>query len=715
MGSINFSGMGSGIDWDMLIEHQIQARSAHIIEPIERWKSSWEEKLTAFDQLSGRLQNLQSAAEAMDTPTKLRSYIAQSSNESVVDATATGTASPGHYSMEIDRLATAAVQIHSGVHGADTVINNSGSTQQFVYTYGQESVTLYVPHGTTLSELVTLVNTHSANPGVTASILDDGSSSGTSHHLVLRGRDTGAPHTITVGEGTTLSGEWSALTADAGAGSSSLAVDDASSLRQYQAILVNDDGGPAEYHIIDSISGETLSLQGTLSRSFTVDQNAYATARGLGSGLAEAASAGTNELAVDDASAFYVGATVLVADGNGHEELTIAAIDTTTNTLTFESNVLNDYAADAYVTQIEGGRRFTFADSDFAEQQAARNARFRVDGFPAEGWIERERNVVNDVVPGLTLSLTGTTGGSPVSVSVTEDHEAVKEKIHAFVNAYNEVKTFLNKQTDYDPASEEAGLLLGNYAADLVNQQLRNIIIHQVPGFEDGTDAFAHLGQIGIETVGRTSDEAALGTLRLDEQTLDEALARNFDGVIDLLSASFQGESSSGHLTFYQSRPDRTVPGTYEVEADFDESGSLVGGRMRLASESEFRDATVSGSYLVGATGSPEEGLWVGASWDGVSATQAATIRLKHGIGGQMANSVSDILDPTEGILRNIDSSYRDIVAQIDDRIEREQARLESLRERLTRKYARLEQMLVQMQGQQEWTQSMIQTMSWQS
>jgi len=715
MGSINFSGVGSGIDWNLIIQQQIQSRSAQVIQPIQKWKSSWEAKLSAFDELTIRLQDLQSAAEDMDTPTELRSYIAQSSSESTVDATASGNATPGNYALEINQLADAEVEIHSGVDHSTTVVNNSGGSQQFAYTYAGNSVTVQVPTGATLSDLVGLINNDSGNPGVTASILDDGGGGGTSHHLLLRGNDTGADYTITIDAGgTTLAGEWGTLTADASSGTSSVTVDDATSFHQYQAIIVNDDDSSAEYHIIDSISTNTLNLQDTLSDHFTVAQNAYATARGLGSGITDAASAGSSELTVDDASGFYVGATVIVADGAAYEELTISEIDTDTDTLTFETNLTNNYAADGYVTQLEGGRRLTFEDTDFTENQAAQNAQFRVDGYPAGSWLERETNVINDVVPGVTLSLKSTTGGTPVTVSINEDHEGVKQKIDAFVEAYNAVKSFINQKTDYNADSEEAAILLGNYAAELIDQQLRSIIINLVPGFQDGTDTYTHLGQIGIETLGRTDDESALGTLSVDEQELDSALAEDFDAVIDLLASNFQGESSSDYLTFYQAGEDTTSPGIYDVEADFDAGGNLTDGRIKLDSESTFRDATVSDPYLIGTDDAPEDDLWIRATWDGTSATQTGTVRVKQGIGGQIAQLVQDVLDPTEGILHNIDESYGDIIGQIDDRIEQEQERLEDLRERLTTKYARLEQLLVELQGQQNWAQSIAETMAWQ-
>ncbi|MGD2174659.1 MAG: flagellar filament capping protein FliD, partial [Candidatus Brocadiaceae bacterium] len=399
--------------------------------------------------------------------------------------------------------------------------------------------------------------------------------------------------------------------------------------------------------------------------------------------------------------------------GSNSEQLTISAVDTSANTITFTTNLANDYASDGYVTQLEGGRKFTFEDTDFTESQAAQNAQLRVDGYPSGSWIERETNTVNDVVQGVTLTLLTTTGGSSVAVTVNEDPEGVKEKITEFVSAYNQVKRFLNTNTDYNPETEEAGVLLGNYVAEIIDAQLRDVIISEAPGFQDGVDTYTLLGQIGIETLGRTDDETALGTLTVDEEELDDALADDFEGVIALLSNDFRGYSDSDYLTFYQASKTLTTPGKYDVEATFDGGGNLTDGRMKLTSESTWRDATVSDPYLVGESGNPENGLWVKCDWDGSSTTQTATVRVTQGIAGAISYLLDDVLDSSEGILHNVGESYEDIIGQIDDRIEQEEARLERLRERLVEKYARLEQLMVELQGRQNWAQSISSYMGW--
>ncbi len=714
MGSINFSGLGTGIDWNLIINAEIQARTRQVITPIQEWKTSWENKISAFDQLRSLLTALQSAVQDMDTPSELRCYTVQSSSEEVVGATVSGTASPGTYSVEVNQMADAEVEIHNGVDEAATLVNNSGADQDFVYSYAGESITLEVASGTTLEDLAALINNDADNPGVTAYILDDGSGGSTSHHLVLRGNDTGSTYTIAIDAGsTTLAGDWGNLTADASPGNSSVTVDDVSPFHQYQAIIVDDDDSSAEHHIITSIASNTLSLRGTLGDDFTVAQNAYATPRGTGSGLTSGATSGSSEVTVDDASHFQVGKSVIVADGSNSEELTVSAVDTATNTITFTTNLSNNYASDGYVTQLEGGRKFEFEDTDFTESQSAQNAQIRVDGYPSGSWIERETNTLGTVIYGVTLTLKGTTDGSPVTITVNEDPEGIKEKVNGFVTAYNAVKTFLNNNTDYNADTEEAGVLLGNYAAQFIESQLRDILISLAPGFEDGVDTYTHLGEIGVESLGRTDDESALGTLVVDEDELDEALADNFEAVISLLSDSFSGYSDSGYITFYQASETLTTAGKYDIEADFDGSGNLTGGRMKLTTESSFRNATANDPYLVGTSDNPEHALWVRCVWDGSSSTQTAVVRVTQGIAGRVADLLDEVLDTTDGVLHNIGQSYDEIVGEIDDRIEREEERLEQLREKLVMKYSRLEQLLVELQGRYDWAQTIAGSMGW--
>ncbi|MCP4716531.1 MAG: flagellar filament capping protein FliD, partial [Deltaproteobacteria bacterium] len=94
-----------------------------------------------------------------------------------------------------DGLAKAEKEIHSGFIDQDTTPVTT-ETSSFSYTYNGKQRTLSVDDGTTLSQLVDQINNDSLNPGVTASIIDDGSGLSTAYHLVLTGDDTGSAYKI---------------------------------------------------------------------------------------------------------------------------------------------------------------------------------------------------------------------------------------------------------------------------------------------------------------------------------------------------------------------------------------------------------------------------------------------------------------------------------------------------------------------------------------
>ncbi len=81
-------------------------------------------------------------------------------------------------------------------------MNNSGSDKIFQYTYAGTQRTLTVADGTTLEGLKNLINDDTSNPGVTATIINDGSS----YRLSITGNDMGSTKTISIDAGTTLDG-----------------------------------------------------------------------------------------------------------------------------------------------------------------------------------------------------------------------------------------------------------------------------------------------------------------------------------------------------------------------------------------------------------------------------------------------------------------------------------------------------------------------------
>lgn len=93
-------------------------------------------------------------------------------------------------------LAQATKVVHAGFQDKDTsAVTTTNAT--FSYTYAGETVSLTIDASNTLSQMMSAINNDENNPGVTASIINDGLGLPDSYKLVLTGNDTGAGNQIT--------------------------------------------------------------------------------------------------------------------------------------------------------------------------------------------------------------------------------------------------------------------------------------------------------------------------------------------------------------------------------------------------------------------------------------------------------------------------------------------------------------------------------------
>ncbi|HOC37820.1 MAG TPA: flagellar filament capping protein FliD [Thermodesulfobacteriota bacterium] len=137
----------------------------------------------------------------------------------------------------------------------------------------------------------------------------------------------------------------------------------------------------------------------------------------------------------------------------------------------------------------------------FSETQKAQNAMLKVDGYPTDEaqYIQRSSNSVSDLLTGITVNLHST---GTATISTVNDIEAITAKIEEFVDAVNGVLDYIKAQTARITAGDESytGPMIGNYAFQIVQQNINSILTSLVSGLVDGTDTYTHLSQIGIQT-----------------------------------------------------------------------------------------------------------------------------------------------------------------------------------------------------------------------
>lgn len=172
--------------------------------------------------------------------------------------------------------------------------------------------------------------------------------------------------------------------------------------------------------------------------------------------------------------------------------------------------------------------------ADASLTQAAKDAEYSLDG--GTSWKASSSNVLTDAVVGLKITLKGaTTDAASINVGVAGvDTAQVKEKVKAFITAYNDVvastrskldeRGVANPQTMTEAAK---GRLFGDTGLGSMLSRLRVTMSDAVAGVTDS--AMNELHEMGISTGkatgGSTSPDARMGKLVLDEAKLDAALA----------------------------------------------------------------------------------------------------------------------------------------------------------------------------------------------
>jgi flagellar hook-associated protein 2 len=181
-------------------------------------------------------------------------------------------------------------------------------------------------------------------------------------------------------------------------------------------------------------------------------------------------------------------------------------------------------------TTLAGGAGLTFTDTDgngsagdsaADNVQAAADAHFTVNAVP----VTSSSNVVDDVVPGVTLTLRKKDPLASVAIDVTKDNAAVKAQLQTFATACNDLVGFINEQT----AAVKEGK--AGIARDPLVRGLRDSLRQAIMGPQSGTGAFSRLAQVGIAF-------DATGKISIEDSRLTDAL-QSTDDVAQLFADRF--------------------------------------------------------------------------------------------------------------------------------------------------------------------------------
>ena len=191
---ISFSGLASGIDSGKLIE-QLVALESIPIKQLEAKKAEYQAKLSAVGTLKGLVKELQKKAEGLATKADFLSFRTSVSQEGFVEASATGSATPGSHSVTVNALATIDRWTFDAV-ADQTVDLATVDGQKISFTVDGTSYDVPVTAAeSSLEDIAAAVNSV-AGEKVAASVVNVGTSSSPSYQLVLTSKSSGQDNRI---------------------------------------------------------------------------------------------------------------------------------------------------------------------------------------------------------------------------------------------------------------------------------------------------------------------------------------------------------------------------------------------------------------------------------------------------------------------------------------------------------------------------------------
>lgn len=218
MAGISVSGLGSGLDVQGIVK-QLMSIEQQPLQSVQARKKEYNAQLSSYGQLKSAISTLQDKMKALASVDKFEVYSATSSNTDVLTAAASSAASKGTYKVHVEQLAEAEKLRSSGLTDAQNSFGNGSLTIALGADPGDGSNSFAInvdSSNNTLEGIRSAINSASGNPGVTASIVNDG----TSKYLTLTSDKTGATNTITI------------TAADDGTGASSLTAFENASMTQ---------------------------------------------------------------------------------------------------------------------------------------------------------------------------------------------------------------------------------------------------------------------------------------------------------------------------------------------------------------------------------------------------------------------------------------------------------------------------------------------------
>lgn len=519
-GSITSLGIGSGIDIQSILD-QLREVDEQPIEAKKDTVTELEQKLAAFDTVNSTLLSMRTNALDLSLASNFLETTTNITGTSV-DATSISGAKVMSHTIDVTSLASSSSWISEGVDSKSSAITTEDST--FIYKLGENGATisLDVNGGTSLEELVSLINDDGSNPGVTASIVDTGVGDNP-YKLVLASDESGEESRIFIEN--QMAGL--KLKESTGAGHSAPESDNQVQISASEPIDISAANTNNQIIFRERVADGSLGVEKTA----TIADGSYTSGEDLAAAIETAMEDGSDN-SIDYSVTFDSETQKFTITENGSE---LHELEIGWNKSSAAASLGFDSEADSY----------TPYDSSL-------NARFTVDNIEYQ---RQSNDDIDDVVQGVTIDLKET-GKS--TIGVESDFGTMESTIQGLVDSLNNMRIDLDSKSSYDVNTGEKGILFGESSITRVDDDLKNFM-------ERSLNLNGNISS--LYDLGLTIDED--GNISIDTDLLSEALSSNAEDVIKFFTGdSDQGVVGFGDLLYDKLREYTSADGLMGAEED---------------------------------------------------------------------------------------------------------------------------------------------------
>ena len=189
VGGISIGGLGSGLDTGAIINALLGVERAPILA-LEDRKSEVQQSISLIGTFEGHVRSLRDTAAKMREITSLLAFGVTPEFEGVATFSASGSASAGSHSLDVQQLASVDRWAFDPVVDPDTPLA-TGVDEAITFTYDGTDYQIGVqPSASTLNDILVKIKDDTQG-AVSASVVNTGTGSNPSYQLVLAATDTG--------------------------------------------------------------------------------------------------------------------------------------------------------------------------------------------------------------------------------------------------------------------------------------------------------------------------------------------------------------------------------------------------------------------------------------------------------------------------------------------------------------------------------------------